>query len=65
MKHRACDCPSRPHRLIRVSASTAVLVLAVVGGMRIGTAVGSADQIARTSTTQVCAPDNREETCRG
>ncbi len=64
MRHRACDCPTRRHRLIRVSASTAVLVLAVVGGMRIGTAVGSADQIARTST-QVCAADNREETCDG
>ncbi len=65
MRHRACDCPTRRHRLIRVSASAAVLVLAVVGGMRIGTAVGSADQIARTATTQVCATDNREETCDG
>lgn len=56
MRHRACDCPTRRHRLIRASASAAVLVGAVIVGLKLGGAVAAADELGRaTAVTQVSA----------
>jgi hypothetical protein len=47
VRHRACACDRRPHRLIRVTFTAAVLALVAVTALRIGTAIGSADLVAR------------------
>lgn len=51
MRHRACGCDRRPHRLIRVTLCCAALVLTTAIGLRTGTLVGSADAAARVADT--------------
>lgn len=47
-QHRACACPRRRHRLIRVTFVTAICVIASMTVLRVGVAVGSADLAGRT-----------------
>lgn len=62
MRHRACDCTTRPHRLIRATFTAALTVLAAAAMLRAGVAVGSADLAGRSTpsvyatTATTCPP---------